>query len=237
MPSFPYTPGALRLTGGTFNPEPIRFTYTAAALRLTGGSIAAGPTLATSDGERLARLQRQQAYFDRDGHPTAQMQLHWQRAMERIEQRFTSIEGVLAQIQAAQRDAAAAMQTALTVTAKVDLANSYTDPVSGVLTASSDGVITIAGHSRVYGDGTTKAVAGGTLSGYLPGQFIRVYYVDAARAGGSVSYQATTGEIVQSGDTHVVGGVTIPAVGAANATGAGTVPPGYVPDYNELDLR
>jgi hypothetical protein len=237
MPSFPYTPGALTLTGGTFNPEPIRFTYTPGALTLSGASIGAGPGLGATDGEKLARLMRQQSYFDEGGRPTSQMQIHWQRTMERIEQRFTDIESVLAQVQAAQTMAAAAQQSVLVVEAKVDLANSYTDPVAGLLTGSSAGVVTIASHSRVYGDGTTVAVTGGSVSGFTSGQFVRVYYVDAARAGGAVTYLGTTSEVIQQGDTHVVGGVTIPVMGEADATGAGTVPPGYVPDYGDLDLR
>lgn len=221
----------MTLTGGTFNPEPIRFTYTPGAMALAGGSLEAGPGLAVSDGERLARLQRQQTYFDDVGRPTAQMQQHWQRTMERLEARFTDIETVLAQIQAAQTMAAAAQQNVLTVAGKVDLANSYTSPVSGVVSATSDGVVTVTSHSRVYGDGTSVAVNGGTLSGFATGSFVRVYYSDPARSGGAVTYMGSTGDVIQQGSTHVVGGVAIPALGSPTESGAPFIPPGYVRDY------
>lgn len=229
MPSFAYTPGALTLTGGTFNPEPIRFTYTAGTLSLAGGTFNIGPNLAATDGDRLPRLQRQLSYFEDDGRPSKQMQQHWQRFAERIEQRFTDIEGVLTQIQQAQATAAAAVQTANATQAVVNLTGSYVDP-PGVLTADSSGTITIAAHSRVYVDGTSVSVNAGSVSGFASGDTVTVVYVDPARAGGAVTYQGTTSPVAQTENTHVVGAATIPAVGQPDAAGLGVTAPGVMSD-------
>lgn len=226
MPSLTYTPGALTLTGGTFNPAPIRFGYTAGRLTLTGGTFNAGVNLSATDGDRLPRLQRQETYFGEGGKPTPQMQLHWQRFAERIERRFDDIESVLAAVQAAQAAAAAAQQTANATQAVISLTDSYTNPVS-ILTAASDGTVTIAAHSRVYGDGTSVSVNSGTVTGQSGNTTI--YYTDPARAGGAVTYRGTTSPIAQTGDTHIVGQVTIPAAGQPATTGAGPSAPGYTP--------
>lgn len=226
MPSLTYTPGALTLTGGTFNPEPIRFGYTAGRLTLTGGSLAAGVNLSATDGDRLPRLQRQETYFGEGGKPTPQMQLHWQRFAERIERRFDDIEAVLAAVQAAQAAAAAAQQTANATQAVISLTDSYTNPVS-TLTAASDGTVTVAAHSRVYGNGTSVAVNAGTVTGQTGN--VTIYYMDAARTGGAVAYKGTTNPVAQTGDTHIVGQVAIPAAGQPATTGSGPAAPGYTP--------
>lgn len=234
MPSFSYTPGTLTLTGAEIFPIPIRLTYTAGALALTGGSYTSfGPNLTVTDGDRLPRLNRGVSYFDKSGAPTQQMQSHWQRFAERIEARFTDIEDVLAQIQQAQATAADAKQTA-DATATADALNKSFPSPSTILSATSAGTITITAHTRIYGDGTSVAVDGGSLSGWSQGQFVQVYYDDAARAGGAVSYQGTTDVIAQAGSRHIVGGVAIPLAGELPVDGYPPFPPGYVPDTRGL---
>lgn len=241
MPSFPYTPASLTLTGGSFALEPVLFAYEPARLRVTGGGFAIGPTLTTDLASAftsiLDTLFAGEAIVDAQGRPTRRYQQIWQNAMEGIKQILTtqggsisSIQDVLAALTQTQAIAATAAQTANTVAARIDLANSYTDPAN-VLTASSAGAVTISAHDRVYDNGTRVAVDGGSLSGFTSGQFVRVYYIDPSREGGAVTYRATTGDVVQAGDQHIVGGVTIPAAGEVDTTGAGTIPPGYVPDY------
>lgn len=183
---------------------------------------------------KLDRLQRQASYFPADGRPTAQMQVHWQRTMEAIETAFQALTGqvtdlgsIVAQIQAANNLAAAANATAVAAKATIDIANSFTNPTS-VLTAANDGTITIAAHSRVYGDGSTVSVNSGSLSGFTSGQYVTVFYDDAARAGGAVTYEATTSAVSQSGNRHIVGQATIPAAGEAATTGVSPSAPGYV---------
>ena len=98
MPEIDYTPAALTLTGGAIEPEPRQFFYDPAELALTAGSFEIGLGLAElSTAIRLPRLQRQQRYFNPDGTPTPQMQIHWQTVVEMIENRFRAIEAVLRQ--------------------------------------------------------------------------------------------------------------------------------------------
>lgn len=118
--------------------------------------------------------------------------------------------------------------------AELSLANSY---VSGftppLVTADTAGIVTIGAHTRVYGDSTLNpsvSVAGASVAtGAAANDIIRIYYVDAARAGGSVSYLYSIDPApvaLQTGDTHVVGVVTVPTVGSN--TGNIIRPPSYL---------
>ncbi len=188
---------------------------------------------------KLDRLQRQGVYFPESGNPTTQMQLHWQRTMEAIEAAFagltgqvTDLTGIVAQIQAANDLAAAANATAAATKANVDIANSFTDPTS-VVSATNDGVVTINAHSRVYGDGVSVSVNAGSLSGFISGDYVTVFYDDAARAGGAVVYQGTTNAVAQVGSRHIVGQATIPEIGEPEASGTSPTAPAYRPSLNK----
>jgi len=88
-----------------------------------------------------------------------------------------------------------------------------------MIEADSAGDITLSDHERRYGDPTlnpTVAVAGGLLTtGVASGTALYIYYDDTARAGGSVTYNYTTDptDVVQSGNRHSIGSVTIPPTG------------------------
>lgn len=177
--------------------------------------------------------------------PTAQMQLHWQRTMESIEKAFqalsgqvTDLSGIVAQIQAANALAAAANANAVAAKASIDIANSFTNPTS-VVSATNDGTVTIIAHARVYGDGTSVAVNSGSVTGFASGDYVTVFYDDAARVGGAVAYQGTRTAVAQVGNRHIVGQVTIPAAGEPAADGISPTAPGYVgsgtrEDYNTV---
>jgi hypothetical protein len=193
----------------------------------------------------LDRLQRQGTYFMPNGNPTTQMQLHWQRTMEAIEAAFAGLTGqvtdlsaIVAQIQAANDLAAAANATATATKASIDIANSYTNP-TGVVSAANDGTVTVEAHSRVYGDGSSVSVNSGSVSGFTSGAYVTVFYDDAARSGGAVTYQGTTAAVAQTSNRHIVGQVTVPAAGNPPATGTSPPAPGYTPiggereNYNE----
>lgn len=219
---------------------PVRMSYEAATIVFGGGSVVLGPDWAIAlDGSqvRLDRLMRSLPIGGADG-PTMQFQALWQKNCEAVEAAFLAqgqqidfLTTIVTGLQEAQRAAAEANQGVATLNAGVSLSSSRTDPVDGLLTANSDGVVSISAHSRVYTSGSTETsveVNAGSVTGFAPGAFVRVFYNDAARAGGAVAYQGTTAEVTQTGDTHVVGGVTIPQVGSPPATGEGTTPPGYV---------
>lgn len=219
---------------------PVRMSYAAATIVFSGGSITIGPdwAIGLTGGEvRLDRLMRAVPIGGTDG-PSMQFQALWQKNCEAVERAFFAqgeqldfLTTIVTGLQEAQRAAAEANQGVATLNAGVSLSSSRTEPVDGLLSATSDGVVTISAHSRVYTTGSTEtsvAVNAGSVSGFAPGEFVRVFYMDAARAGGAVAYQGTTAEVTQTGDTHVVGGVTIPQVGSPPSEGSGTTPPGYV---------
>lgn len=220
---------------------PVRLSYGAATLIFGGGNVTLGPNMGfnlTGQDIRLDRLMRAVPIGGPDG-PSMQFQAFWQKHCQSIEAAFRgqqgqidTLEEVVEGLKAAQQAAAQANQKAESIDSSVTLANSKTDPVDGILSASSDGTVTIAAHSRVYtyssGVVVTVPVNAGAVSGFAQGSFVRIYYMDAAREGGAVAYQGTTAEVTQTGDTHVVGGVTIPAAGSPPSSGTGTTPPGYV---------
>lgn len=114
------------------------------------------------------------------------------------------------------------------------LINSYTDPTvttSAQNQADGTATITIINHNRVYADAakTTVAVQGGTLTGLQPNSQYYIYYDDAARAGGAVTYQVTMDNTVsaQTGIRHSLGGVaTADADVTDTQDGGGVSPPG-----------
>jgi archaellum component FlaG (FlaF/FlaG flagellin family) len=235
MPETVVTPAQLRWTGGALSTTPLRIDVAAGALRWSGGFIIAGPGTGanlTVTTPKLDRLMRQERIVQSE-QPSQRFQTIWQQSMEAIEAAFTALTqqvadntALLNEIRAAQMLAQAANANAAAVQSTVSLANSYVEP-SNVLSASSDGTITITAHTRVYGD-TSVSVDGGSVSGFAQGDYVQVYYDDAAREGGAVTYQGTTGLVSQEGARHIVGGVTIPAAGQPPAEGAGPKPPGYV---------
>lgn len=73
----------------------------------------------------LARLQRQKSYYDHEGYPTAQMQIHWQKTMEAIEAAFASINATVVELAATQE--AQAITQAELATTQADLAVAVAD--------------------------------------------------------------------------------------------------------------
>lgn len=245
MPSLTYTPASLAITGGEVGITPVRMSYEAATLVFSGTDVTIGPSWAIgldAANIRLDRLMRAVPIGGPEG-PSMQFQAFWQKHCESIEAAFAAqggqidfLQTIVTGLQEAQRAAAEANQAVDTLESSVSLSSSRTDPVDGLLSATSDGTITISAHTRVYSDAQSVAVNAGSISGFSSGSFVRVYYNDAARDGGAVAYQGTTAEVTQTGDTHVIGGVTIPAAGSPPASGEGTTPPGYVRQKNPDEI-
>lgn len=239
MPSFIGTPFALVITGGNAAFQPSLFAGNPLALKLSSGAVSVGPgspnLSSITTAPKLDRLQRMIRYFEANGTATPKMVLDWQNTMEAIEVALRGLTGqvgdlstLVAQIKAAQDLAQSAQSIAAETKAQQDITNSYTSP-SAVLTASNDGNITIAAHTRVYGDGSSVAVNGGSLSGFSAGDYVSVYYDDPARSGGAVTYMGTTSAVAQAGARHSVGQIAIPQSGEAPSTGGGVAAPGYTP--------
>lgn len=195
---------------------------------------------------RTAQLQQTVPIVDGQGRPTAAfMRLindNTGNLTEAINQIaiLPAIQDALAAAQQAAQDAMdaadAANQAADAAQQQTDatkreaaLQSSYIDPAS-VLTATT-ATITIAPHTRYYSDGTSASVNGGTAAATAPNDVDYVSYVDANRTGGDVAYIVTQIAPTQTGDTHVVGAVQIPATGTTQG-GEGPRRPGYVAPRN-----
>jgi len=103
------------------------------------------------------------------------------------------------------------------------------NPVSAI-DAGSNATIEIDVHDRIYADKTVECDPG-TITGLAYSTNYLVFYDDSDRAGGSVTYQATTVTLDAFNspthpDRHFVGYVTTPEMGGGATTGGGAGPPG-----------
>ena len=131
---------------------------------------------------------------------------------------------------AADAAAVAAQDTADQVLAESTLANSFTTGLTITATdAGANVTIAMSAHSRVYGDGTTVAVNAGNVTGLAYSTSYWVFYDQASRLGGAVTYQAST-SIQGNGtapDRHFIGAVLTPAAAAPPTGGNPVRPPGF----------
>lgn len=192
---------------------------------------------------RLTRLDAGIPIVTKDGRPSAQFLRIVNGAFAAIETAFNGLEGAVVAIAAAQAAAAAANAAAVAAQTAADDANAVAEEITAsdslskswienftppVVSADNTGLVTIADHDRHYGNGDIVSVDSDTLAtGEAVGTVVYVFYVDAAREGGAVTYQYSTTEAdaAQVGDTHNVGAVEIPAAGTAS--GGYARPPGY----------
>jgi len=190
----------------------------------------------------MARLLSRLRDFGIAGLPSSL--LTWsQRVCEQIEATFSSQQdqitaiaalqatqtAQLAQILAAQAAADAAQTTADTAKKNDAISASWTSPGS-ILSASdagSNATITVAGHTRHYGDVSSVSVTGANITALAYSTFYNVYYDDPTRAGGAVTFHATTDPNLAlpnaASGRHFCGTVTTPA------SGGGTTSGGYTP--------
>lgn len=131
---------------------------------------------------------------------------------------------------AADAAAIAAQNSADTVQAESSLANSYTTGLTITATdAGANVTIAMSAHARIYGDGTSVAVSAGNVTGLAYSTSYWIFYDQASRAGGAVTYQAST-SIQGNGtapDRHFIGAVLTPAAAAPPNNGNPVRPPGF----------
>lgn len=208
----------------------------------------------------LPRLPTNQRIAESNGIATMFLSLLWEKFAAAIEKNVNSIQAALdaagiataqaavavaaaeaAQVAAADAqasgdaaggDATAAAAAAAAAAKEASIVNSGTTGLTMTATDAGTSVtVSISAHNRMYGDGTSVAVNGGSITGLPYSSSVRVYYDQASRAGGAVTYQFTVDPAappIQSGDRHSVGAVATPAALAAAVAGRPLFPRGYV---------
>lgn len=148
-----------------------------------------------------------------------------QAALEAAGIALTAAESANAAAEAAQNAAdGTAAATALANSTVTGLTISAAD-------AGSDVTITISAHTRVYGDGTTAAISGGTITGRPYSTNLWIFYDAPKGTAGGVTYQASTtvqGNATGNPNRHFVGAVTTPAALGGPINGFPVLPPGGV---------
>lgn len=194
---------------------------------------------------RLDRLLLYQNVVNPDGTPTQDFQLYIQRVLENIEESVNALIDVENATEAAQAAADAADAAATAAASAAETANTAatsaseasalaTSGTSGLTITATDAgsnvTVSISAHTRVYGDGTSVSVNSGNITALAYSTVYYIYYDQASRAGGAVTYQATTSQATaaQTGDRHSLGAVTTPAAAAGPVTGSPNLPPGVV---------
>lgn len=206
---------------------------------------------------KLDRLQRSVSIVDSTGLPSVQFQRFWQGNAEALEASNAQILEVLDQIaailgitdelnaaieaaqtaadsaNAAATDAQTAADTATaaadTAAAESSLATSGTTGLTITATdAGASVTVAISAHNRIYGNGASVAVSAGSITGLAYSTTYYLHYSDPARAGGSVTFLASTSQAAaaQTGDTHSLGAVATPAAAAPPTDGRPNLPPG-----------
>lgn len=150
-------------------------------------------------------------------------------AVNAIEDALEAAGIAIAAAEAAQEAADLAQNAANNAGGLADVTTSGTNDVAITATdAGTDVTISIAAHNRIYSSGTTVAVNAGNITGQNYSTTYYIYYDDPSRAGGAVTYFATTSRetAAQVGNRHLVGDVLTPASGAPPADGIPKPPPG-----------
>ena len=173
------------------------------------------------------------------GLPTMAFTVYWQQSIGQIEGAINAVAAAQAAADAANAAAATANTAATTAnaaatasTAATALQNSWVTGCTITSTdAGTDVTITISAHTRNYANGTSVAVDGGSLTGRAYSTKYYIYYDQASRAGGTVTYASTTTEstAAQTGDRHTVGHTTTPAAAGAPTGGVPPRAPGIEP--------
>lgn len=201
---------------------------------------------------RLPRLPDDIEIIEPSRRATFKFQRWWQSVVSKIETQEGTQDELLAAVIAAQAAADAANAAAAAAQTAADEAQAAADAAQGAvddasaaqnllasgtsgctITASdagSNATITISAHDRIYGDGSSVGVLGGSVAGlsYTMGYYI--YYSDPSRTGGAVAYGASTdpNAAVQAGAIHSVGAVATPASLGSPTFGSPTLPSGVV---------
>ena len=201
---------------------------------------------------RIPDFQQSQAIVDKEGKPVGVFLRYLNSAFQSLVNNANATNAALAAAGIAQAAAVAAntaatgaqtaantAQTAAntaqdaadaTIEATA-LANSWVTGLTVTATdAGANATITISAHTRnyAYDPVTTKAVNGGSLTALAYDTTYYIYYDQASRLGGAVTYVVTTvaTNVAQVNNRHSVATVRTPLAAGAPKAGFGVVPPG-----------
>ena len=193
---------------------------------------------------KLPRLPQRFAIVDKMGIPVTAFIEWWQSFAKAIEGAFNALAETVAAVAAAQAAADAANAAAAAADAAAVGAQAAADSATTVAALTASGVtgatitatdaganvtVAITAHTRVYGDGTSVSVSAGSVLAQPYSTLVYIYYDDAARIGGAVTYLASTSQATaaQTGDRHLVGQVLTPAAAAGPTDGDYVGAPGF----------
>lgn len=188
-------------------------------------------------------FQRGVPIVDSQGRATMQWQANFQNVIANLQGQIDAITQAQAAADLANAAASAAQSAADAADTAAGVAQNAADSANATaaITSSyvtgatitgtdsgSDVTVTISGHTRVYADGVSVPVSAGSITGLSYSTDYFIYYDQPSRAGGSVTYQATTSSstAAQIGDRHLVGSVTTPAAASPPTGGRYVEPPG-----------
>lgn len=191
----------------------------------------------------LPRLQIATPLVDDNGMLSTAAHRHFETLTKNIESQLGSLQTAVAALAAANAaqgtantavtNAATAQGTANSAVATQNVVSSYVSgcTIGAATTAGGVATITVSGHTRIYGNGTSVAVTGGAVGSLAASTAYWVYYDDPTLAGGTVTYVATTNYTTAYANGAmptrlVVGAITTPAA-SGSSTGHGSPPPGY----------
>jgi len=180
----------------------------------------------------IPRLRSDVPIVDEQGRPTPAFHQWWQLVAENIESSFTDLTDLVTQLADHQTQLDDQLAQILDVTTNDSITASYTAPgtILSAADAGTDATITIADHTRKYGDASQVAVTGADIPALAYSTKYYIYYDDETRAGGAVSFQATTNANTALPNKvkgrHYCGNITTPASGGTATNGGTTAPAG-----------
>jgi hypothetical protein len=196
---------------------------------------------------KIPDFQQSRAIVDKEGRPFADFLRSINQAFRVLVNNANATNAALEAASIANAAATAAMTAATdattaaataqlaadSTTEATALANSYVTGITiGATDAGTNATITISAHSRIYAyvPPTTVSVTGGSITGLTYSTTYFIYYDQASRLGGAVTYVTTLNnvDVAQINDRHSVAQITTPAATAPASTGGGVRPPGGV---------
>lgn len=159
---------------------------------------------------KLPRFQFKVPLVEKEGAPTQAFHQWWQEVVQKLELQITTLETAILNIRRI---------------------NSHTEPTS-ILSATDNGVtctVTVLGHKRIYGDGTSVTVIGTATPGLLANTWYGCYYDDTTLSVTNPTFIFTTSlltaQAAKAAGRHFCGLIKTPVAASAQVIVSGGVYP------------